>query len=156
MMRVGEKAVDFSLYSDKRELVQLSIARMEGPVLLLFFPAAFTGTCTTELNEVSNTLEDYFGATVIGISTDAPFTLAEYSKVNGFRFDLLSDHDAEVSALYETKYDHGFTGMKLTRISKRSAFVIDRNGLIQYAEILENASHVPDLEAIKTVLKSLS
>jgi len=155
-MQIGDKAVDFSLYSDKKKLFQLSQVTKEGPVLLLFFPAAFTGTCTTELNEVNNTLEEYGGATVVGISTDTPFTLAEYGKVNALRFDLLSDHDAEVSALYQTKYDEGFTGMKLVRISKRSAFVIDREGVIQYIEVLENPGRIPDLEAIKNVLKSIS
>lgn len=156
MMHIGDKAVDFSLYSDKRSLFKLSEATQQGPVVLLFFPAAFTGTCTTELNEVNNSLDDYFGATIVGISTDTPFTLAEYSKVNAFKFALLSDHDAEVSALYQTKYDHNFTGMKLDRISKRSAFVIDGHGNIQYAEVLENAGDIPDLNAIKNVLKSLS
>ncbi|MDA1027991.1 MAG: redoxin domain-containing protein [Bacteroidetes bacterium] len=152
---VGDKAPDFTLFTDSRSTFELSKAIAGSPVVLLFFPAAFTGTCTTELNEVNNDLESYSPATVVGISTDAPFTLTEYKKVNGFTYSLLSDHDAEVCKAYGSKYDHGFTGMKLDRIAKRSAFVVDQSGIIRYAEVLENASHVPNLVAIKAVLSAL-
>jgi len=155
VLKVGDKAPDFALHSDSRTVFQLSDALAHGPVLVLFFPAAFTGTCTTELNEVNNDLEAYSPATVVGISTDAPFTLAEYRKANAFNYSLLSDHDADVCLAYGSKYDHTFAGMKLARIAKRSAFVIDRSGIIRYAEILENASHVPDLLAIKAILGAL-
>ena len=154
-MKNGDKAPDFTLYDDAKKAFHLYDQLNNGPVVLLFFPAAFTGTCTTELNEVNNDLEAYTKATVVGISTDTPFTLAEYSKVNGLNFPLLSDHDALTSSAYSTRYDLGFTGMGYTRIAKRSAFVVDSNRTIRYAEVLENAGHIPDLNAIKNLLSTL-
>ncbi len=153
----GSQAPDFTLFSHKTEPFHLATACNDKSVLLLFFPAAFTGVCTTELNAVNNDLESYGKNTVVvGISTDSPFCLAEFGKINGLTIDLLSDHDALVSAAYGTKYDHDFTGMNLDRISKRSAFVVDREGIIRYAEVLENAGEMPDLEAIVGVLASLN
>ena len=154
-MKAGEKAPLFKLFSDKTEPFDLSDYQGSKPVLLLFFPGAFTGVCTTELNMVSKDLEAYSGANIVGISTDSPFSLSAFSQVTGFEFDLLSDHNADVSAAYDSKYDHDFTPMKLDRISRRSAFVIDTDGIIQYAEILENAGEMPDLEAIKATLSNL-
>lgn len=152
-LSVGDRAPDFSLFNDEMQAFTLSDAVKSGPVVLLFFPAAFTGVCTTEVNEVSNDLGAY-GAdtTVVGISTDAPFTLKEFRKVNGLKFNLLSDHEANVSRLYGTKYNRDFTGMKLDRISKRSAFVVGTDGVIKYAEILESAGDMPNLEAVRSAV----
>ena len=124
--------------------------------MLLFFPGAFTSVCTDEMNAVGNEIEKYEGAEVVGISTDSPFALAEFKKANGFPFRLLSDHDAEVSAEYGAKYDNDLTPMKLSRISKRAAFVIDRDGKIQYAEVLENAGKQPDLDAVSKTVSDLT
>jgi peroxiredoxin len=154
-MKVGDRAPEFSLYSDSKERFTLSEAIKNGPVLMLFFPAAFTGTCTTELNEVNNDFEAYHGATVVGISTDSPFTLAEYSKVNGLTFPLLSDHDAEVCTAYGTRHTEGFGPMGFTRIARRSAFVVDRDGIIRYAELTPNPGVIPDLSAIQAILRDL-
>ncbi len=152
-MTTGDKAPDFLLYSDKNEPFQLSL--QEKPVVLLFFPGAFTSVCTTELNAVSNELEAYGSAVVRGISTDSPFALKAFSAANGFRFDLLSDHDGDVSAAYGSRYNKDFTPMKLDRISKRAAFVVDRSGNIAYAEVLDNAGEMPDLDAVKAAAKTL-
>ncbi len=152
-MTTGDKAPDFLLYSDKNEPFKLSL--QEKPVVLLFFPGAFTSVCTTELNTVSHELEAYGSAIVRGVSTDSPFALKAFSEANDFRFDLLSDHDGDVSAAYGCKYDNDFTPMKLDRISKRAAFVVDRDGIVQYAEVLESAGDMPDLDAVKEVVKTL-
>ncbi|MBO6577197.1 MAG: redoxin domain-containing protein [Rhodothermales bacterium] len=149
-LSVGDKAPDFSLFSDEKQAFTLSDACKSGPVVLLFFPAAFTGVCTTELNEVNNELVAYgTDTTVVGISTDSPFTLAEFRSANALSFNLLSDHEANVCRLYGCKYDRDFTPMKLDRISKRSAFVVKQDGTVAYAEVLENAGNMPDLAAIK-------
>jgi len=153
-MKVGERAPLYSLLSDSRSAYILADELGNGPVLMLFFPAAFTGTCTSELNEVSNDIESYAPASVVGISTDTPFALAEYSRQNGFRMPLLSDHDATVSSQYDTKYEDG-SFLKMDRISKRSAFVVDKQGIIQYAEVLDHAGDVPDLMAIKSLISTL-
>ena len=152
-IEIGQQAPDFTLFDDQMNPFTLSDHRGKKNVVLLFFPGAFTSVCTTELNTVSNDLDAYGSDTqVVGVSTDSPFALAEFRKVHGFRFPLLSDHDAEVSAAYGAKYDHDFTPMKLDRIAKRAAFVIDRDGVVRYAEVLENAGELPNLDAVKAVL----
>lgn len=153
---VGEEAPDFKLFTHDMEPWTLSEQQGE-PVVLLFFPGAFTSVCTTELNTVNNERADFGGDAVqiAGISTDSPFVLDEFRKVNDLQFVLLSDHEAKVSKLYGVKYDNDFTPMKLDRISKRAAFVIDAEGIVQYAEVTENAGVQPDFDAIKSVISQL-
>ena len=148
----GDTAPDFTLYDDATEPFTLSEAT--GQTVLLFFPGAFTSVCTTELNTVGNDYQRYqeLGGTVVGISTDSPFALAEFKKVNDFPFRLLSDHDGSVAESYGAKYDHDFTPMKLDRIAKRAAFVVTADGTISYAEVLENAGEQPDFDAILSAL----
>lgn len=155
-LQTGDSAPDFTLYDDATEPFTLSDAHEDGPVVLLFFPGAFTSVCTTELNTVGNDYQRYqdLGATVVGISTDSPFALAEFKSVNGFPFRLLSDHDGEVSAAYGAKYDGDFTDMGLSRIAKRAAFVVDADGTIAYAEVLENAGKQPDFDAVLGALRA--
>ena len=150
---IGQEAPDFKLFDEEKNLFTLSEARGRNDVLLLFYPGAFTGVCTTELNTVTNDLSDYGEDTlVVGISTDSPFVLSEFKKVNSFAFPLLSDHNAEVCSTYGTKYNGDFTNMNLDRIAKRSAFIVNKQGIVTYAEVLENAGELPDLESIKDVL----
>ncbi len=154
-LSTGDPAPDFTLYDDQMTAFTLSDATAGGQkVVLLFFPGAFTSVCTTELNTVGNDYARYedLGAEVVGISTDSPFALAEFKKVNGFPFRLISDHDGEVAAAYGAKYDRDFTPMKLDRIAKRAAFVVDADGTLAYAEVLDNAGLQPDFEAILTAL----
>lgn len=156
-MRVteGQPAPGFTLPTDAMDTLSLEDLRGE-QVLLLFFPGAFSSVCTTELNEVNTDLASFGDGSihVLGISTDSPFVLKEFKRVHGFSFPLLSDHDAEVSARYGAKYDHDFTDLNLDRISKRAAFVIDADGIVRYAEVLDNAGRIPDFDAIKAVLAS--
>ena len=149
-IQTGRPAPDFELFDDQKKPFKLSDQRGH-KVLLLFFPGAFTSVCTDELNAVNNEMSTYGegDVQVVGISTDSPFVQAEFKKVNQLGFPLLSDHDGEVSASYGAKYDHDFTDMKLDRISKRSAFLIDEEGIVQYAEVLDNAGEMPDFDAVK-------
>ena len=151
----GDAAPDFSLYDSDTQPFTLSDALDDGPVVLLFFPGAFTSVCTNELNTVANERDRYGDAQIVGISTDSPFALGEFRKVHDLPFRLLSDHDAEVSAAFGAKYDNDFTPMKLDRISKRAAFVIDREGRVRYAEVLENAGEMPDLDAVASTVSDL-
>lgn len=151
----GQQAPDFTLYNEQREAVQLADYRGQN-VLLLFFPGAFTSVCTNELDAVSNEIGDFGEHTaILGVSTDSPFVQNEFKKLHGFAFPLLSDHEAEVSAAYGAKYDHDFTDMGLDRIAKRAAFVIDKEGTVQYAEVLDNAGELPNFDEVKRVLGSL-
>lgn len=144
----GQQAPDFTLYTDEKKAWTLS--EQNAPVLLLFFPGAFTSVCTTELNAVNNDLSRYndAGVNVVGISTDSPFVLAEFKKAQGLTFPLLSDHDGDVAKRYGTKYSRDFTPMQFDRIAKRSAFLVSYDGHILYAEVLDNAGEMPDFEAI--------
>ena len=155
-LQTGDAAPDFTLYDSDTQPFTLSKALNDGPVVLLFFPGAFTSVCTNELSTVGNDLDSYNGAQVVGVSTDSPFALAEFRKVHSLPMQLLSDHDGGVSAAFGSKYDHDFTPMKLDRISKRSAFVIGRDGRIRYAEVLDNAGEMPDLDAVQSAISSLS
>ena len=154
-MKAGDKAPDFTLYTDDKEAFSLKEKLQESNVLLLFFPGAFTSVCTDELNQVNNELDAYGDTIVAGVSTDSPFALAAFSEANGFEFPLLSDHDANVAKAFGVKYDNDFTPMKLDRVAKRSAFLIDQDGVVQYAEVTENAGVLPDLDAIKAKLDEL-
>jgi peroxiredoxin len=152
-IQVGDKAPDFKLFSSA--LAAVSLSEYKGKKLVIhFFPMAFTGTCTTQLC----TLRDDFGyyegmnAAVIGISVDSPFTLAKYKEDQAYQFPLLSDFNKEVSQSYGAFYDEFIFNLK--GVSKRAAFVINEEGIITYAEILESAGDLPDFEAIKKALIS--
>ncbi|HNP55203.1 MAG TPA: redoxin domain-containing protein, partial [Ferruginibacter sp.] len=124
---------------------------------LLFFPQAFTGVCTKELCAVRDDIARYQNsqAQVLGISVDSVFTLAKFKEEQNYNFPLLSDFNKEVSEAYGSIYE-SFTDMGMKGVSKRSAFVIDRAGIVQYAEVLDNAGQVPNFEAIQACLNSLN
>ena len=151
----GDSAPGFTLYTDEPQPWKLS-DHLDRPVVLLFFPGAFTSVCTTELNTVNNDLDAFESAHVVGISTDSPAVLSEFRSAQQLAFPLLSDHDANVCASYGAKYDQNFTDMELDRVAKRSAFVIDQTGTIQYAEVLDNAGKQPDFDAIKRAVQELN
>jgi len=153
-LQPGDRAPDFTLFDSTKSPWSLAEHLPQGPVVLLFYPGAFTSTCTTELNQVNNDLARFqnTGAQVVGISTDSPYVLAEYGKVNDLQFPLLSDHGADVSAAYEAKYHHDFGKMGLDRISRRATFVVGQDGMLQHAEVLENADELPDFDAVFAAL----
>lgn len=154
-VETGDMAPDFELFTDEQEPWRLSNQR-GSPVVLLFFPGAFTSVCTTELNTVTNQLDEFGDAEVVGISTDSPFVLEEFRSVENIGFPLLSDHSGEVSAQYGVKYDQDFTPMNLDRISKRAAFVVDEDGNITYKEVLANAGNQPDYDAIRRAVHEVT
>ncbi len=155
-IQVGQKAPDFNLYSSSKEKISLNDFSGKKNVLLLFFPQSFTGVCTTELCGVRDDIAKYQNADaeVLAISVDSIFTLAKFKELQQINFTLLSDFNKEVSALYDTIYD-SFTDMNMRGVSKRSAFIVDKSGVIQYAEILESAGDVPDFTAINEILSRL-
>ena len=151
----GDLAPDFTLYDSGKNKVTLSKQKGSN-VLLLFFPLAFTSVCTAELCSVRDNFKIYEGLTVkpFGISVDSLYTLAKFKEDQHLNFPLLSDFNKEVSKLYGSLYDHFSYGMD--GVSKRSAFIIDRNGIVQYAEVLENAGAQPNFEAIQVKLRELA
>jgi peroxiredoxin len=149
----GNTAPDFELFDAERKIFRLSDQRGK-KVLILFFPAAFSSTCTKELCSTRDELSLYntLNTKVIAISTDSVYVLKRYKDENDFNFPLLSDYNKEVTAQYGVAYEVFNFGMKGT--SKRAAFVIDENGKIIYAEVLDNANHLPDFEKIKMALNT--
>jgi peroxiredoxin len=153
-IEIEQGAPDFALYNSEKKLVRLSENKGSN-VLLLFFPLAFTSTCTRELCSIRDNIGFYndANAVVYGISVDSLHTLAKYRDEQKLNFALLSDFNKEVSSLYGSLYEEFGYGMK--GVSKRSAFVIDKTGIVRYAEVLENAGEVPHFEAIQEVLAGL-
>ncbi len=151
---VGQAAPAFKLFSsDKKEV---ALADFQGRnVVVLFFPLAFTSVCTAELCSVRDDIGAYnnLNAQVIGISVDTVFTLDRYKTEQNYNFPLLSDFNKDVSTQYGALYETFGFGMK--GVSKRAAFVVDKHGIVQYAEVLESAGNIPDFIAIKAVLATL-
>jgi len=152
-LQPGQPAPDFTLFDTEKNKVTLS-EQKGSKVLLLFFPLAFTSVCTAELCSIRDniTLYNNVNAKVYGISVDSLFTLSKYKEEQKLNFPLLSDFNKEVSTAYGSIYETFGYGMK--GVSKRSAFLIDENGIIQYAEVLENASEQPNFKAIQDILTS--
>lgn len=148
------KAPEFILKDTGLKDVSLSDFLGQSNVVLLFFPLAFSGVCTKELCTTRDNLKLYnsLDSEVIGISVDSSFTLKAYKEAYNLNFTLLSDFNKEVSKKYDTLYEDYF-GMK--GVSKRSAFVIDKEGRIVHQEILEDSDKMPDLQKIQEVLADL-
>jgi peroxiredoxin len=154
-LTVGQKAPAFSLYDSEKK--KINLADFAGKnVLLLFFPQAFTGTCTKELCSTRDNIALYeqINAQVLAISVDSIFTLARYKDDQQLNFPMLSDFNKEVSTAYDCLYDTFVFDMK--GVSKRSAFVLDKDGVVRYAEVLETASDLPDFSKIQKTLSELN
>ena len=154
-IEVGQTAPSFTLTDTEKKAV--SLADFKGKnVVLLFFPLAFTGTCTAELCATRDDIATYNNANaqVLGISVDSLFVLGKFKAEQNLNFPLLSDFNKEVSAAYGSLYDTFIFDMK--GVSKRSAFVIDKDGIVRFAEVLEKATDLPDFPGIKEALSKLN
>jgi peroxiredoxin len=153
-VEVGQQAPDFTLYNTEQKQISLKDLTSKSNVVLLFFPLAFTGVCTQELCSARHDISKYqkLNATIIAISVDSIFTLGKFREEQKLPFDLLSDFNKEVSTKYDSLYDE-FPLFGLKGVTKRSAFVIDKQGKIQYAEILADPGKVPDFNKIKETLE---
>lgn len=151
-LQTGDTAPGFKLYSSDKQEVSLADYRGRN-VVILFFPMAFTSVCTAELCEMRDNISTYkdLDAEILGISVDSVFTLDKFRKEQNLPFPLLSDFNKEVSEAYGALYGEFVLGMK--GVSKRSAFVVDKDGQIAYAEVLEDAGKVPDFDKVKAALK---
>ncbi|CAF1068494.1 unnamed protein product [Rotaria sordida] len=154
-IEVGQPAPDFTLYNTEQKEVSLKDLTSKSNVVMLFFPLAFTSVCTKELCSARDDISKYkqLNATVVGISVDSLFTLGKFREEQKLPFDLLSDFNKDVSRQYDSLYED-FPKFNLKGVTKRSAFVIDKQGIIKYAEILADASKVPDFDKIKEALQN--
>jgi peroxiredoxin len=150
---VGSKAPDFTLTNQDREAVTLS--RLQGkPVVLAFFPAAFSSVCTKELCTFKDSMAQLgkADAQVFGISVDTFFALKAFQDQQKLTFPLLSDFNKTVIRDYGV-FNEDMIGLK--GIAKRATFVIDKDGIVRHAEVLEDARNEPSYDAVFKALASL-
>ncbi|MBI4323891.1 MAG: redoxin domain-containing protein [Chloroflexi bacterium] len=154
---VGSKAPDFTLKSKTASgLAEVTLSRNFGQknTLLLFFPLAFTGVCTTEMCDVTAGLSQYAGlnADVIGISVDSPFAQEAWAQKEKIGIALASDLNKKTAEAYGTLLPDL---IGLGSVSARAAFVIDKNGIIQYSEQTPTPKDLPNFNAIRETLAKL-
>ena len=159
---VGAKAPDFSLSTktaDGPKQIRLSDNFGKKNTVLLFFPMAFTGTCTQEMCSLTPELPNYDGANAVvyGISGDNPFAQEAWAQKEKIGVTLLSDYEHQVAKQYGVVYDSFLPERNLGMggVPKRAAFVIDKNGVIQHADVREDARELPDFDKIKAKLAEL-
>ena len=152
---VGTKAPDFTLPNQDRESVTLSEELKKGPVVLAFFPAAFSSVCQNEMCTFRDSLSDLkkVSATVLGISVDTFFAQKAWADQHKLNFPLLSDFNKDVIRKYGV-VNPDMIGLK--DISKRAVFVIDRSGVVRHREVLDDARNEPNYDKVKQALSSLS
>lgn len=153
-LSTGSTAPDFTLKSktaDGLADVSLSAEYAKQPVVLLFFPLAFTGVCTSEFCDVTAGLSQYeqLGAKVIGISVDSPFAQEAWAQANKIGVTLVSDLNKEVTKAYDVLFP-ALAGVGDT--SARAAFVIGTDGVIKYAEQTATPKDLPNFDAVKAAL----
>ena len=153
-LRIGDKAPDFSMYSSEKELIHLHDYKGRN-VVLLFFPLAFTSTCTKELCATRDDISIYneLETEVLGISVDSPQTLARYKSEYQLNFKLLSDFNKDTMKAYDVMYEEFSLGMK--GVAKRAVFLIDAEGAIRHMEVLEISGNMPDLKAVQNAARQL-
>ena len=161
-LSVGAKAPDFSLATktaDGTKQIKLSDNFGRKSSVLLFFPMAFTGTCTQEMCSLTPELPNYDGANAVvyGISGDNPFAQEAWAQKEKIGVTLLSDYEHKVAKEYGVAYDSFLPERNLGMggVPKRAAFIVDKNGVIQYVEVREDARELPDFDKIKIKLSEL-
>ncbi|HEY3415042.1 MAG TPA: peroxiredoxin [Armatimonadota bacterium] len=152
---VGANAPKLAIYSDSREVVNLPLP---GEVAVLaFFPAAFTGVCTTEMCSFRDAMAQFnsLNAKVFGVSTDPPFTSAEFKKQNSLNFALLSDFNHEAIEAYGVEFPE-LAGIKGYTVARRSVFVIGKDGKIAWSWLSDTPANEPDYDAVKKAVEAAS
>src|SRR3974377_2054884 len=154
---VGTKAPDFTLKSKQASgLVDVKLSNNFGKknTVLLFFPAAFTGVCTSEMCDITAGLNAYAGlnAEVIGVSVDTPFSQEAWAQKEKISITLASDLNKQVIKQYNVVLPM-LAGVGDT--AARAAFVIDKNGVVQYSEQTQSPKELPNFNKVKETLAKL-
>ncbi len=153
-IQIGEKAPIISLFDTEKN--QVALGGTEKNTVILFFPLAFTGTCTTELCNIRDNISIYnnTNAQVLGVSVDSLFTLGKFKVEQNLNFPLLSDFNKEASKAFGVLYDI-FPAFGMQGVSKRAAFVLDKEGVVRYAEVCPTPGDLPNFTAIQECLAGL-
>jgi glutaredoxin-dependent peroxiredoxin len=162
-IHAGDQAPDFTLVTktaDGPQLVKLADFVGHSAVVLLFVPMAFTSVCTKEFCDISAGISEYeaLDAKVLGISGDNPFAQAAWAEKEGITIPLLSDYEHTVAKAYGVAYEQFLPEANLIMggVAKRSAFVIDKAGIVRHAEVCEHPKDLPNFEAVKAALQALA
>ena len=152
---VGQQAPDFNLFDSAKQETKLSDSKGK-PVVLAFYPGAFTGVCTTEMCTFRDRFDSFnsMNAQVYGISVDGIFAQKAFSDANNLNFPLLSDYNREVVTAYGVALPN-FAGMDGYTASQRAVFVIDKGGVIQFKWIGENPGVEPDYDEVQRQVDQL-
>jgi len=161
-LKIGDHAPDFELTTQAAagpKKLKLSSNFGQKNTVLLFVPMAFTGVCTKELCAVSQGLNAYtaLNAVVWGISGDNPFAQAAWAEKEKITIPLLADYEHKVTNAYGVAYASFLPekNLGMAGVPKRSAFVVDKQGIIRYAEVNDNPGQLPNFEALQAVLATL-
>lgn len=152
---VGADAPKLSLYDDTRAVVNLPVA---GEVtVVVFFPAAFTGVCTTEMCSFRDAMAQFnsLNAKVFGVSVDLPFSIAEFKKQNSLNFPVISDFGHEAIEAYGVVFQD-LAGIKGYTAAKRSVFVIGKDGKVAWSWLSEAQTNEPDYDAVQKAVAAAS
>lgn len=151
MVDVGDTAPDFTAPLANGDIEEFTLTERleEAPIVLAFFPGAFTEVCTHEMEAFQDRLDRFeeMDATVYGVSVDSPFSLNEFRDQLGLEFGLLSDMNREVVTAYDATVD--FTPLGIEDLADRAVFVIDADGEVAYRWIAENPTYEPDYEEVE-------
>lgn len=153
-LQVGDKAPNFKLFNSEKE--EISLDTFKGKNLVIqFFPAAFTSVCTNQMCEMRDNMARYnsLNAEVIGVSVDSPFTLGKFKAEQGLNFNLLSDFNKKMIKDYGVFRKNFVFGMK--GVANRAAFVVDKDGVVRYAEVLDSPGNLPNFAAMNEVIAKL-
>ena len=153
-MKIGTVAPNIALYNTERQKIDLNTFSGK-KMILYFFPAAWTGTCTTEMCSVRDDFSFYqaLDTLAFGISVDSPFALKRFKEDQQLSFELLSDFNKEVIRAYGI-YREEFV-CEMHGVAERAVFIIGSDGTIQYKEVLEKPGNLPDFSAAKRALESI-
>ena len=156
MVSEGDKAPAFTApvaNGDVGDFELSSALEDEAPIVLAFFPGAFTSVCSHEMNTFQDRLAEFTetGATLSGVSVDSPFALNEFREKLGLEFDLISDANHELIEKYDVKTS--FEQFGIDKLAQRAVFVIDGSGTVTYAWVGENAGVEPDYDEVEAAAK---
>ena len=148
----GDRAIEFKLSPKPREEINLADYIGKDKIVLLFFPLAFSSVCTEEMCQMRDSWKDYanLNARVFGISVDSPFVTDKFRSDLDIPFPILSDFNKDVSRQYGVLHEDL---MGLKGVSKRSAFVIGKDGKVVYSWVSEDPKVKPNFDEIKAALK---
>ena len=153
-INVGDKAPVFELPVAMDKMWKLSDYVGKQNIVVLFFPLAYSSVCHQEMCSIRDGFREFqsLDALVVAISVDSPFVLAKWKEELALPFTLLSDFNKTVGPAYGAFHDK--LG-PLNGVEKRSAFVIDKKGIVRYASVSDDPKVIPDIVAVKKVLDDL-